>query len=57
MARKMPLAAWRIVVIRKKAEYVGTVEANDARSAIAAAIKEFEITDRNRQQRLSRLMW
>jgi hypothetical protein len=36
MARK-PLPSWRIVVIRKKAEYVGTVAAADAQ----AAIKEF----------------
>ncbi|HXI36771.1 MAG TPA: hypothetical protein VNH80_07650 [Burkholderiales bacterium] len=44
---------WRIVLIRKRGEYVGEVEAADAESAIKAAIKEFEIDDADRQRRLA----
>jgi hypothetical protein len=43
----------RIVVIRKKAEYVGRVHARDAEKAIEIAIKEYEITDPERQKRLA----
>jgi len=50
MAKK--LSVWRIYVIRKKQEYIGSVEAPDEKAAIAAAIKELGITDPTRQQRL-----
>jgi hypothetical protein len=43
---------WRILLIRAKAESVGTVEATDEKSAIQRAIKEFDITDPEQQKRL-----
>jgi len=47
------LPEWRIVVIRKKAEYVRRAPARDAHEAIRVAIKEYEITDPERQKRLA----
>ena len=38
---------------RLKGAEVGTVEAPDAESAIQEAIKKFEITDRERQKRIT----
>ncbi len=43
---------WHIHVLRWKGEHIGTVEAPDAASAIKAAIKQFGITDPERQKRL-----
>ena len=55
MAQKK-LHTWRIVEIRKRSHYVGTIdEAATAEEAIAKAIKEFEITDPERQKRLMAL--
>ncbi len=34
---------WRIVLVRKRGQYLGTVEAPDAEGAIKVAIKEFGI--------------
>ena len=48
MAAK-PLPEWRIVLIRKKAEYLDRVNARTADEAIKVAIKDFEITDAERQ--------
>lgn len=50
-ATKLP--AWRITLIRKRGEYVGTVRAASADDAIRVAIKEFGIEDKERQRRLS----
>jgi hypothetical protein len=47
------LRRWRIVVIRKKGERIGTVEAATAEEAIKTAIREYEITDPERQRRLT----
>jgi hypothetical protein len=47
-----PLPSWRITIIRKKGERLGTVEAATADEAIKVAIKEFGITDPERQRRL-----
>jgi hypothetical protein len=49
-AKKKP--TWRITLVRKKGERIGTVEAADADEAIKVAIKTFAITDRERQCRL-----
>jgi hypothetical protein len=49
-AKKKP--TWRITLLRKKGERLGTVEAADADEAIKVAIKSFEITDPGRQRRL-----
>jgi hypothetical protein len=40
-------------LIRKKAQYIGTVEAADAAEAIEVAIREFGVTDSERQRRLT----
>lgn len=50
-AKKVP--RWGIYLLRKRGQYIGSVEAPDAKAAIATAIKKFGITDPNRQQRLS----
>jgi hypothetical protein len=49
-AKKTP--KWRITVLRKQGERIGTVEAADADEAIKVAIETFAITDRERQRRL-----
>jgi hypothetical protein len=50
MPKKLP--TWRIVVLRKTAEFVGTLEAADAKAAIRKAIEEFSINDSERRKRL-----
>ena len=37
------MARWRVDIIRKRAEHLGTVAAETEKEAIAAAIKQFEI--------------
>jgi len=50
MARKSKpkdkLPSWRIVLIRKKGERLGTVSAPDADAAIAKAIEVFAVEER-----------
>jgi hypothetical protein len=48
---KKPLPTWRIRVIRKKGEYLGTVEAPTAEAVVQVSIKEYGITDPERQKR------
>ena len=43
---------WRIILVRAKAESVGSVEAPDEKAALEQAIEEFHITDREQQKRL-----
>jgi hypothetical protein len=52
MKKPEPLPSWRISIIRKKGERIGTVEAASADEAITVAIREFGITDPARQRRL-----
>jgi hypothetical protein len=52
MAKVPKLHHWRIYLIRKKGELLGSVEAPDEKSAIAAAIEKYGITDPERQKRL-----
>jgi hypothetical protein len=52
MAAKKKNFEWRITLIRKRGEYLGTVEAPDQAAAIAAAIEAFEIRDPEQQKRL-----
>ena len=47
------MRSWRIVLIRKKGERIGTVEAPDAAAAIKRAIEEYGITDPERKRRLA----
>jgi hypothetical protein len=46
------MARWSLDLIRKRAEHLGTVEANTDKEAIQAAIKEFEI-EPARQNRIT----
>jgi hypothetical protein len=41
---------WRVDIIRKRAEYLGTVVAANEKEAIAAAIKQFEIEPARRNR-------
>jgi hypothetical protein len=47
---KKPGPTWRITVLRKKGESLGTVEAANADEAIEMAIKLFGITDWSRKR-------
>ena len=50
------LSRWRVICIRgSRAETICIVPAADADSAIKVAIKDFQITDRERQRRLAAL--
>ena len=40
MKKPKHLRRWRIVLIRKRGQYLGTVEAPDAEGAIGVAIKD-----------------
>jgi hypothetical protein len=42
--------AWRVAIIRKRGEYLGTVEAVDKEAAEAAAVKAFDLTDEQRKR-------
>src|SRR5262249_48620769 len=51
--RKKPTAAaklrsWRVSIIRKRGQYLGTVEAPDEKAAEAAAVAEFDLNDEQR---------
>jgi hypothetical protein len=46
------MARWRVDIIRKRAEHLGTVAAKTEKEAIAAAIKQFVI-EPARQNRLA----
>jgi len=53
MAKKAALPTWRIILIRNHGGVrIGTVEAATAEEAIKVSIKEFAITDPERQRRL-----
>ena len=41
---------WRVDIIRKRAEHLGTVEAANERQAIEKAAKEFEIPPERQNQ-------
>jgi hypothetical protein len=46
------MARWRVDIIRKRAEHLGTVEAPNESEAILEAIKRFEIPP-DRQNRIT----
>ena len=52
--RKNPTAAklrsWRISIIRKRGQYLGTVEAPNEKAAEAAAVAEFDLSDEQRRR-------
>jgi len=44
------LRSWRVGVIRKKLEHLGSVRAVDRMTAEAAAVAEFGLSDNDRQR-------
>jgi hypothetical protein len=52
-ARNKPTAAklrsWRVSIIRKRGQYLGTVEAPNEKAAEAAAVAEFDLSDEQRR--------
>jgi hypothetical protein len=36
---------WRVSIIRKRGQYLGTVEAPNEKAAEAAAVREFDLSD------------
>jgi hypothetical protein len=57
-ARRKPTAAklrsWRVVIMRSRGEYLGSVEAPDREGAEAVAIKQFALDDDQRRRLLIR---
>ena len=56
--RKKPAAAnlrsWRVIIMRSKGEYLGSVEAPDRERAEAIAIEQFNLDDDQRSRLLIR---
>jgi hypothetical protein len=46
----LPLRTWRVAIIRKRDEFLGTVEAEDKEAAEAAAVKAFNLTEEQRER-------
>jgi hypothetical protein len=51
---KKPPRSWRVIIIRSKGEYLGSVEAPDRERAEAVAIKQFALDDDQRNRLLIR---
>ena len=49
-----PPRSWRVIIIRSKGEYLGSVEAPDRERAEAVAIKQFALDDDQRNRLLIR---
>jgi hypothetical protein len=47
---KETLRSWRVSILRSRAQYIGTVKAPDARTAEAAAVKQFLLDDEQRKR-------
>jgi len=43
------LRSWRVSIIRKRGQYLGTVEASNEKAAEAAAVAEFDLSDEQRR--------
>ena len=48
---KKKLRSWRVSILRERARYLGTVQAINERSAVAAAIAQFHL-DKEQRKRL-----
>ena len=59
-AKRRPTAAklrsWRVIIMRSRGEYLGSVEAPDRERAEAVAIKQFALDDDQRRRLLIREM-
>jgi hypothetical protein len=50
LLRPAKLRTWRISIIRKRGQYLGTVTAPNEKAAEAAAVAEFDLTDEQRRR-------
>jgi hypothetical protein len=50
LARPAKLRSWRVSIIRKRGQYLGTVEAPNEKAAEAAAVAEFDLSDEQRRR-------
>jgi hypothetical protein len=50
LLRPAKLRTWRISIIRKRGQYLGTVEAPDEKAAEAAAVAEFDLSVEQRRR-------
>ena len=51
--RKKPnakLRSWRVSIIRKRGQYLGTVDAPNEKAAETAAVAEFDLSDEQRRR-------
>ena len=46
------LRSWRVSLIRKRAQYLGTIEASNEKAAEAAAVKAFDLDSEQRTRLL-----
>jgi hypothetical protein len=46
------LRSWRVSIIRKRGQYLGTVDAPDEKAAEVAAMAEFDLSDEQRRRLL-----
>jgi hypothetical protein len=44
------LRSWRVSIIRKRGQYLGTVEASNDKAAEAAAVAEFDLSEEQRRR-------
>jgi hypothetical protein len=44
------LRSWRVLVLRQRARYLGTVEARDEKAAEAVAVEQFGLDDEQRKR-------
>jgi hypothetical protein len=44
------LRSWRVSIIRKRGQYLGTVEAANEKAAEAAAVAEFDLSSEQRRR-------
>jgi hypothetical protein len=44
------LRSWRVSIMRKRGQYLGTVEALNDKAAEAAAVAEFDLSDEQRRR-------
>ena len=51
---KKPAKSWRVIIMRSRGEYLGSVEAPDREKAAAVAIKQFALDDDQRRRLLIR---
>jgi hypothetical protein len=44
------LRSWRVSILRERLRYLGTVDARDEKTAAAAAVAEFNLSDEQRRR-------